>query len=203
MKIDSIDYTIQGEGRYAGEPMLFIRLFGCNLSCGFCDTPQDKYLYYTPEKLAQNIDEYFPRTKTICWTGGEPLLQFNEIHDTIMILKEACQNHLETNASQPLPFYIHLFDYICFSPKTVADAERTQQSLKDYAIEVAPLCYDIKVVTDLKNVGLNLIGHATMLMPLTTKNKKDDDLIKKRVWDYCIEKNLRYSPRLQIDLEKK
>lgn len=32
--------TIQGEGSAAGQHCLFIRLFGCNLECRWCDTPE-------------------------------------------------------------------------------------------------------------------------------------------------------------------
>lgn len=35
-------YSIQGEGPQVGTPALFIRLFGCNLNCSFCDTPSGK-----------------------------------------------------------------------------------------------------------------------------------------------------------------
>lgn len=36
--ISGIFATIQGEGPLTGTPAIFIRLSGCNLQCGFCDT---------------------------------------------------------------------------------------------------------------------------------------------------------------------
>lgn len=36
--VNSIFHTIQGEGPFAGEPAVFIRLAGCNLQCPKCDT---------------------------------------------------------------------------------------------------------------------------------------------------------------------
>ena len=38
MKINEIFYSLQGEGTYNGEPAIFIRTFGCNLHCDFCDS---------------------------------------------------------------------------------------------------------------------------------------------------------------------
>ena len=53
---------------------------------------------------------------------------------------------------------------------------------------------DIKVVTDGK-LNKNMISQATMLMPLTTFNKKKDDEIQKTVWNLCVKLNKRFCLR--------
>ncbi|MFH7835137.1 MAG: hypothetical protein QXL51_00900, partial [Candidatus Aenigmatarchaeota archaeon] len=57
---------------------------------------------------------------------------------------------------------------------------------------------DIKIVTDLNNIGTNMIKYATILMPLSTFNKKKDIEITRKVWNYCIKHNIKFSPRIHI-----
>ena len=38
LKISEIFYSIQGEGVDMGIPTIFLRLFGCNLRCTWCDS---------------------------------------------------------------------------------------------------------------------------------------------------------------------
>ena len=40
MKVIEIFESIQGEGRWMGTPVTFIRLAGCNLHCSWCDTKE-------------------------------------------------------------------------------------------------------------------------------------------------------------------
>jgi 7-carboxy-7-deazaguanine synthase len=46
MRIAEIFRSIQGEGRLTGTDSIFVRTSGCNLRCGYCDTP---YASWTPE----------------------------------------------------------------------------------------------------------------------------------------------------------
>ena len=38
LRITEIFYSLQGEARSVGLPTVFIRLTGCPLRCGYCDT---------------------------------------------------------------------------------------------------------------------------------------------------------------------
>ncbi|NBS32896.1 MAG: 7-carboxy-7-deazaguanine synthase QueE, partial [Planctomycetia bacterium] len=39
MLIAEVYESLQGEGRLAGTPSVFLRTSGCNLRCRWCDTP--------------------------------------------------------------------------------------------------------------------------------------------------------------------
>jgi len=76
MRIAEIFHSIQGEGLLAGVPSIFIRTSGCNLRCGWCDTP---YASWKPEGPEMSVSEILQ--KIADWncnhavlTGGEPLL---------------------------------------------------------------------------------------------------------------------------------
>ncbi len=75
LRITEIFYSLQGEARTVGLPTVFVRLTGCPLRCGYCDTA---YAFQGGEKrsleqVLQQVAEYSPRYVTV--TGGEPLAQ--------------------------------------------------------------------------------------------------------------------------------
>ena len=39
LPITQIFYTINGETTHSGVPTIFIRTYGCNVRCVYCDTP--------------------------------------------------------------------------------------------------------------------------------------------------------------------
>ena len=76
MRISEIFYSIQGEGRLAGIPSLFIRTSGCNLRCVWCDTP---YTSWRPEGSSWPIAKILGALEAhpahhVVITGGEPFL---------------------------------------------------------------------------------------------------------------------------------
>lgn len=75
LRITEIFYSLQGESSFVGLPTVFIRLTGCPLRCGYCDTA---YAFNGGEwmnisKIIEQIKQY--NTTMICVTGGEPLAQ--------------------------------------------------------------------------------------------------------------------------------
>ncbi len=58
MQISKIFYSIQGEGKLAGVPSVFIRTAGCNLRCAWCDSP---YASWQPEGEPLDIDRILDR----------------------------------------------------------------------------------------------------------------------------------------------
>ena len=94
IKIAEIFYSIQGEGRFAGVPSVFLRTFGCNFQCrGFGMARGERTT--EPEKIAENIDQYktyedLPLSPTGCdsyasWHPAfkkfSPMLETSEIAD--------------------------------------------------------------------------------------------------------------------------
>lgn len=75
LRITEIFYSLQGEARSVGCPTVFIRLTGCPLRCGYCDT---SYAFqggewYSLDDILREVERYNTRYVTV--TGGEPLAQ--------------------------------------------------------------------------------------------------------------------------------
>jgi len=78
--VQSIFYTLQGEGPFAGTPAVFIRLAGCNLRCWWCDTEfesgfQDPDNYQDVATIARQALDLSTPCDLVVLTGGEPLRQ--------------------------------------------------------------------------------------------------------------------------------
>lgn len=92
-RITEIFYSLQGETRTIGLPTVFVRLTGCPLRCGYCDT---EYAFTGGEKMdiadiVEQVASYKPRYVTV--TGGEPLAQ----HTCHELLTELCDLGVEVS----------------------------------------------------------------------------------------------------------
>lgn len=93
LRITEIFYSLQGETRTVGMPTVFIRLTGCPLRCGYCDTTyafQGGSWYELPQILAE-VGKY--QTPYVTVTGGEPLAQKN----CVLLLQALCDAGYEVN----------------------------------------------------------------------------------------------------------
>lgn len=75
LKITEVFCSLQGESSSVGWPTVFVRLTGCPLRCGYCDTA---YAFHGGEwrTIAELLDTVRGfGVRHVCVTGGEPLAQ--------------------------------------------------------------------------------------------------------------------------------
>jgi 7-carboxy-7-deazaguanine synthase len=86
LRVSEIFYSLQGETSRSGFPTVFVRLTGCPLRCGYCDTT---YAFQGGERLTvaeilARVAQYPVRYVTL--TGGEPLAQ----REALGLLRALC-----------------------------------------------------------------------------------------------------------------
>jgi organic radical activating enzyme len=119
-RITEVFDSVQGEGIYLGEPQLFVRFFGCNLHCRFCDTRPNRFSEYEPGELLDEIRLYANSFHSISFTGGEPLLQKDFLKEILSLTHDhGYKNYLETNGTlaYELKDVIHYVDIVAMDLK--------------------------------------------------------------------------------------
>lgn len=231
MRVAAIDdepeifYTLQGEGASCGRPAIFVRLSNCNLSCVWCDTPytwnfervrsdhperyvkQDQQTELSVDQLREQINE-FPENAILVITGGEPLLQQEQIIELIYGGNlNVDRIEIETNGT--IVPDVELFDRVKFnvSLKLENSGMPTEKRLRQKAIEGyleaksifkfvvdAPGDFEeIQAIID----GYNIDSSAVWLMP---QGRTEGELNRKLPWlaDICIANGFNMTNRLHV-----
>ena len=99
MRIHEIFFSLQGETSRVGLPTVFVRLTGCPLRCGYCDTA---YAFQggenmSREQVLQRVASYGARHVTV--TGGEPLAQKGCLPLLTALCDQGYDVSLETSGS--------------------------------------------------------------------------------------------------------
>src|SRR5262245_30799588 len=137
--VSEIFSSFQGEGLFAGRRHVFLRLAGCNLRCGYCDTPDsleptatctthdcdggDRSLAnpLSPERLSSLLAPFLsaPGVHALAVTGGEPLLQAGFLAEVLSETRPAVPVLLETNGTYPdrLRTVLSLIDIVSMDVK--------------------------------------------------------------------------------------
>jgi 7-carboxy-7-deazaguanine synthase len=103
--------SIQGEGAFAGQPQVFLRLAGCPLRCNWCDTPESwpisvpggglRRTLASAEEVARQVESLDPGgNRPLSVTGGEPLMWPGFLLDLRSALPDR-RLHLETSGAFP------------------------------------------------------------------------------------------------------
>lgn len=102
LRITEIFFSIQGEADSVGWPTVFVRLTGCPLRCGYCDTA---YAFHGGEwmdigAIEQAVANYSPKYVTV--TGGEPLAQKNCAALLTRLCDAGYRVSIETSGALPI-----------------------------------------------------------------------------------------------------
>lgn len=101
MKVVEIFKSIDGEGKRVGLPTTFVRLYGCNLKCNYCDTTYgcegDGYTIMSIQEIVDAIEALGVRSVTL--TGGEPLIHPGVRGLVETLLCEGYWINIETNGT--------------------------------------------------------------------------------------------------------
>ncbi|MCI4364607.1 MAG: radical SAM protein [Thermoplasmata archaeon] len=119
MRIIEVFHSVQGEGPLTGVRTTFIRTARCNLRCTWCDTTYS----FGPGRersipsLLGEVTRH--RTRYVCLTGGEPLLQRESVDLVRRLSERGIVTVIETGGSLdvspylPIPHVVLSVDVKC------------------------------------------------------------------------------------------
>lgn len=133
LRVTEIFYSLQGETRSVGLPTVFVRLTGCPLRCGYCDT---EYAFHGGQwmefkDILGAVGAYTPRYVTV--TGGEPLAQ----RPCAGLLKQLCDCGYEVSLETSGALDISAVDprvTIVMDLKTPASGEEAKNRYANIAL---------------------------------------------------------------------
>lgn len=105
--VSEIYKTIQGESSLVGYPTVFVRLYTCNLRCVWCDSMHavegGRYEEMSVADTVRRVGDLAGAgIDHVCWTGGEPLLQWRSMAQAIDALPPNFVHSVETDGEVPI-----------------------------------------------------------------------------------------------------
>jgi 7-carboxy-7-deazaguanine synthase len=108
VRIIEVFHSVQGEGPRSGVRTTFVRTARCNLRCSWCDTPYS----FGPGRersipsILREIERH--RTRHVCLTGGEPLLQSESPRLVRELARRGLETVIETGGSLDVAPYLDI-----------------------------------------------------------------------------------------------
>ena len=223
LPVSEIFYSIQGEGRFAGYPSVFIRLMYCNLGCSWCDTrftwdntTLDRHSLFDNGEIVDKVKEILPDTVLnherirVIITGGEPMLHREKLPSLINALNNAgfLTVDIETNGMfEPSDKLCRLVSWWNCSPKLLNNSIDSEISIVPNALiklsktDKVDFKFVVQESKDIEQIEQNFLDYIKpeqiMLMPEGwTQSKQLNGM--EWVMSECQKRNFRFSPRLHI-----
>lgn len=226
MLINELFYSIQGEGRLAGVPSVFVRTTSCNLRCTWCDSERTSWQPVGEQMgVSQIVEQVLSHpTRFVVLTGGEPFIQ-PELEELTQILHRHGKHlTIETAGTVAPQTGTVAADLLSISPKLSNSTPRNddprgpgwhnrheQRRLNVDVLSVLANTYDcqwkfviassqdVKEVQDLLSQLPPRPPENVLLMP---EGVSAPVLAERGVWvvELCKQYGYRYCPRLHIDL---
>ncbi len=218
--VSEIFYSIQGEGKFAGHPSVFVRVGGCNLKChGFgemgCDSYyavdkayKDEWKLMSVEEIEKGIGKYLKFKPHLVITGGEPTLFHKELYPLVEWFEN--QITIETNATISIDFE----KYPAYKKAAFAMSVKLSNSgeeynkrvkkevIKSYAKNAKKSFFKFVIDRDLKKEIEDVIGdlrNEIYCMPLGA-SKEELEINAPFVFEFCLKNGYCYSDRIHIRL---
>ncbi len=228
IKLCEVFKSIQGEGPNTGIPSIFIRFFGCNLQCTWCDTKYSwhpnfaEYKEFNLEEIIKKILD-FGDVQNIVFTGGEPSLFQKEIKlivdkllgchsrvggnpgQKILISKKDTPRHvptfeLETNGSFPIED--NFWNTINISPKLKNSGNKKYKIRANNFPEKTFWKFVIESEKDLEEIfeiqKEYNISNEKIYLMPQAQTKKEIEKKSQEILELCVKYNFRFSSRLHI-----
>jgi 7-carboxy-7-deazaguanine synthase len=212
LKVNEIFASVQGEGPDCGTPAVFVRLSGCNVHCKWCDTSYALSRNDVDTPLQAVVDKIKLLThdsgvKLVVVTGGEPLLQVDEVRELITLLHRNFQFAIETNGTQSIPSWQGITGTVVWD----VDRKCPSSGIKEFNSRWYYLSKSncrIKfvvedendlafVVQELKQFSVRPTILVSPMISADCRVDIDGDWFNQnwlqRVWNFCVENNLRFS----------
>lgn len=152
LPVSELFYSIQGEGVNVGMPAFFIRVYGCNLRCGWCDS---KYSYdgkcslFSIKGIVDMIKNLSNRA--VILTGGEPSI-YSDFFLRLIELAPA-KYFMETNGTIWSAELARKLSFVSVSPKLSSSGEGFNLDIIQGYIDVAPKAEIKFVISDEQDIG--------------------------------------------------
>ncbi len=136
LRLTEIFHSLQGEARSVGWPTVFVRLTGCPLRCGYCDTAYAFHGgdWWEIDSILAEVSRHGARH--VCVTGGEPLAQKRCIDLLTRLCDAGYEVSLETSGALDIsavdPRVSRVMDL-----KTPGSGEQARNRLENIALLTA------------------------------------------------------------------